>query len=161
VSAAFFAYAITPSQQLTPADVRRMASPPLLNTKAVAVGVGYSSGALGVEWIDRRTLRWTTAVGVGAMGVGARVVWHPWLVAGRGTSWTPYIGPGFNLVPWRVSRFDGAGLVGGELGVQRWGADGEWFADLGAGAAVVARGTWRGEHVVPVLRVAFGRGKPY
>ncbi|MFN8574759.1 MAG: hypothetical protein U0132_22080 [Gemmatimonadaceae bacterium] len=151
------AYAIPSSARMGPEDIRPPASPPILNTKAFSVGVGYTVGALGLEWVQRHGLHAASALGVGAAGIGGRVIWHPWLMLSSPRQWTPYVSPGFVLVPWKVVNFSGAGMVGGEVGLQRWGADGGWFADVGVGAATVVRGTWRGDRVVPTVRVMVGR----
>lgn len=145
-----------PSSGLHDAD-----RPPFLNMRAWSVGTGLSAGLLGAEVARRVSPRWGIALGAGAAGVGGRLFVAPLEGPGRIHTWAPYAAAEFAYAPWRWRRLDGAGAAGYSVGAQRWGGDGGWFFDVGAGAAYVREGAWFGRRTLPTVRVAIGRASVY
>ena len=130
-------------------------------TRAAAVGVGLTTGILGVEYVWRGTARAPrlgAAVGVGVIGPGARVMvalapsrWRlvPWVGVGAVSNlWGLRAGVETDF-DWNVVR----PLVALEGGVQLWpGRERGFYVDVGAGVLPEARSD------APVLaRVLVGR----
>lgn len=139
--------------------------PPVVDNQAITLGVGYTTGGVGVEWLRRAPLDGDggpldlgVGLGGGAGGAGLRLE----LLYANGENWTfdwsPYASMGIGLSPWRPGPLDATGVWGGEVGVQHWGADGGWFYEAGVGAARTFDGEWAGLRTLPVVRLAVGRG---
>lgn len=142
-------------------DVGPVVSPPMMDMRAWSVGTGLSAGLVGAELIRRLNLQTEMGVGVGVGGVGGRLAWLPFEAVGRAHTWIPYAGVEGLYSPWRVRelRARWGGAVG--VGVQRWGAESEWFADVGVGVAYAASGTWFNRRALPLARLGVGRGRPF
>ena len=139
----------------------RAATPPMMDMRAISVGTGLAAGLAGVEITRRLGLRTGIGFGFGAGGVGGRAFVTPFEAVGRVHTWVPYAAAEAMYAPWRWGSLDAPGGIGATVGLQRWGADGDWFGDVGIGVAQTRDGTWFGRRTLPVVRLAFGSGRPY
>lgn len=149
------------SGQLFTDQARATATPAFLDMRAWSVGTGLSHGLLGVEVIRRLDIRYAIAVGAGAGGFGARAVAMPFERVGNIHDRIPYLSIETMYAPWRMGSLDAPGAVGANIGLQWWGGEGSPFRDVGIGVMATRDGTLFGRRVVPTVRFAFGRGRPY
>jgi hypothetical protein len=151
----------TASGQSFKEHVGATASPAFLDMRAWSVGTGLSHGLLGVEVIRRLDIRSAIAVGAGAGGLGARAVVTPFERVGNIHEKLPYLSIEAMYAPWRIGSLDAPGAVGATIGLQWWGGERSPFRDVGVGVMTTRDGTLFGRRVVPTVRFAVGRGRPY
>ena len=142
-------------------EAKVTATPAFLDMRAWSVGTGISHGLLGVEIIRRLDIRSAIAVGAGVGGVGARAVVTPFERVGNIHEMLPYLSIEAMYAPWRIGSLDAPGAIGATVGLQWWGGEGSPFRDVGVGVMTTRDGTLFGKRVVPAVRLAFGRGRPY
>ena len=133
-------------------------SPRMFLNNAWAVGASYTAGLAGAEWLRVAGPRAGLALGAGATGVGARVLWYP---SNRYDAmfWRSYVSAGAAYAAWSSGAAErGSTAVGAEVGVQHWYQETDWFLDAALGVAGAVRGEWFGRHTLPVARVTVGRG---